>query len=89
MIDFVLALCIALVAIALIEWLKKPFPKVSTWVWWGIAPLLCIGLGFVATLLALGAMLGLTGFAIATLFYDLVLQWAKRKIEGTSSPPAG
>lgn len=42
-IDFVIILCIALVAIAFIEWLKKPLPEVSAWVWWAITPVLCIG----------------------------------------------
>ncbi len=81
MIDFLLALSIALIAIAFIEWLKKPFPKVSPWVWWGIAPVVSVGVGFVASLLPPAIMLGLAGFAIATLFYDNVIQWAKKKIE--------
>lgn len=78
--DFLLALSIAFIAIALIEWLKKPFPKVTPWVWWGLAPAVAVGLGFVATLWP-GVVLGLLGFAIATLFYDNVIQWAKKKIE--------
>lgn len=89
MIDFVMAICIAFIAIAFIEWLKKPFPKASGWIWWAIVPLLGVGLGLAATLLPLGVMLGLTGFAIATLFYDNVIQWAKKKIEGLTSGLGG
>jgi hypothetical protein len=80
MIDFVLAIVIALVAIAVIEWLKKPLPKAPTWLWWALAPVVSIGLGFVATRWP-GVVLGMLGFALATLFYDLILQWAKKKIE--------
>jgi len=60
-IDFVLALCVALISIAFIEWLKKPFPKAPTWLWWALA--------------------------LATLFYDTVIQWAKKKIEALTAPP--
>jgi 4-amino-4-deoxy-L-arabinose transferase-like glycosyltransferase len=88
MIDFLLALCVALIAIAFIEWLKKPFPKAPFWVWWALAPLVSIGLGFVATLWP-GAILGLLAFALATLFYDNVIQWAKKKIESLAPPPSG
>lgn len=82
MINFVVALCIALVAMALIEWLKKPFPKVSTWIWWALSPIFCVALGILwEGISALAVFLGLIGFAIATLFYDTVLKWAKAKIE--------
>lgn len=88
MIDFLLALCIALIAIAFVEWLKKPFPKAPTWIWWLLAPIVCVGLGFVAALWP-GVVLGLLAFALATLFYDTVLQWAKKKIEILTPPPSG
>ncbi len=90
-ISFVLALCIALVAIAFIEWLKKPLPKVSSWVWWGIAPVLCVVFALVATLLPSWVMLGLVAWAIATLFHDNVIKWAQAQIGALPplAPPSG
>jgi len=85
-IDFVLALCVALISIAFIEWLKKPFPKAPTWLWWALAPVVSIGLGFVAAKWP-WIVLGLLAFALATLFYDTVIQWAKKKIEALTAPP--
>ncbi len=88
MLNFLLAFCIALIAIAFIEWLKKPFEKAPTWIWWALAPILCIALGIVATLLPM-IMMGLLAFAFSTLFYDNVIRWAKKKIESLDLPSDG
>ena len=63
-------------------------PDRPTWIWWALAPIVCVGLGFVAALWP-GVVLGLLAFALATLFYDTVIQWAKKKIEGLTLPPSG
>ncbi len=82
MIDFLVAVCIALIAMALIEWLKKPFPKAPTWLWWALAPIFCVALGILwEGLTVVGVFIGLVGFALATLCYDTLIKWVKAKIE--------
>lgn len=82
MVNFLIALYIALIAIAAIEWLKRPLASAPTWVWWVLAPIFCVALGLLwEGISASAAFLGLLGFAIATLFYDTVIKWVKAKIE--------
>jgi len=71
---------IAIAVVGLIEWVKGFFKKAPTWVWAIAAVVGCLGAAAVAFYLPPWVLLGIVALAIATLGYELIVQFIKSKI---------
>ena len=79
--DWVKIIMVAVSSVGWLQWLKKPWGAVPSWVWWAAYPVLCVGLAAAAVYLPPFVMIAVVAMAIGTVGYDTIIKLIEKKIE--------